>query len=209
MALIEPLQRTEAWHQSRLGRVTASRIADVVARTKSGWGASRGNYLAELVAERLTGRQREGFVSAAMQHGTETEAEALNNYAFLCQADLSPVGFVPHPTIEMSGASPDSLVGSDGLVEIKCCQPAAHIARLRGGPAAEKYVLQVQWQLACTARRWCDLGHYHPDFPGTMQLHVERINRDDDLIATLATEVTAFLAEVDEAVIDLRTRYAA
>jgi putative phage-type endonuclease len=205
----EQLQRTETWHQARLGKVTASRIADVVSRVKGGYGASRANYLSELVVERITGQPTKGYVSPAMVHGIDTEAEALNNYAFMCQADLSPVGFVPHPTIVMSGASPDSYVGTDGLVEIKCCQPAAHIARLRGGPVPEKYYLQVQWQLECTGRQWCDLVHYNPIFPGTMQLQVERLHRDDSRIMELAREVAGFLAEVDEAVRDLRSRYAA
>src|SRR5690606_18755999 len=104
-------QRTDEWFAARLGKMTASRIADVCARTKTGWGASRKNYMADLVAERLTGKKVEGFTNAAMQWGTDMEPEARIAYEFYRDSSVSEVGFVPHPSIAETGASPDGLVG--------------------------------------------------------------------------------------------------
>jgi len=190
------LQRTEDWFGERLGKVTASRVADVLAKTKSGPSTSRANYAAELVAERLTGRRAEGFTSAAMQRGTDLEPLAREAYSFVSGNVVVETGFVPHPVIEMTGASPDGLIGDDGLVEIKCCAAARHIAVLKGDPAEDRYVKQMLWQMACTGRQWCDLAYYNPDLPVELQLKVIRIDRDDAAIEAMEAEVTAFLAEV-------------
>jgi len=191
-------QGSPEWFEARLGKVTASRVADVIAKTKSGPSASRSNYMGELVAERLTGVSAEKFKSAAMQHGTDTEAEARTAYAFHADCDVAEVGFVPHPTITMSGASPDGLVGDDGLLELKCPNTSTHIETLLGGKVPEKYVTQIMWQLACTGRKWCDFGSYDPRMPERMRLFVKRIYRDDERIDQLEREVVTFLAETDE-----------
>lgn len=201
-------QRTPEWFGERLGKATASRIADVIARTKSGPSASRANYAAELVAERLTGSRVEGFTSAAMQHGIDTEAEARAAYSFRHDVDVAETGFHRHPVIEMAGASPDGLVGDDGLVEIKCPGTATHIATLLGGPIADKYVVQMQWQMACTGRAWCDFASYDPRLPETMRLSVKRVERDDARIAELEREVTAFLKDVQDTVDALSLKFA-
>lgn len=200
-------QRTDEWFAARLGKVTASCIGKVMARTKTGYGADRGNYLAQLVTERLTGTPTDGFSNAAMQWGTDTEPQARAAYSFIVGSDVVEIGFVPHPTIAMSGASPDGLIADDGLVEIKCPNSATHITTLRGGGIDRKYLLQMQWQIACTGRAWCDFASFDPRLPLEMQLHVERVDRDADLIAEIENEVTAFLAEVDATVADLRARY--
>jgi putative phage-type endonuclease len=191
------LQRTEDWFSERLGKVTASRVADVLAKTKSGPSASRANYAAELVAERLTGRRAESFTSAAMQRGTDLEPAARDAYVFVSGNKVTETGFVVHPTIAMSGASPDGLVDEDGLVEIKCCGAARHIAVLKGDAAEDRYVKQILWQLASTGRQWCDLAYYNPDLPFELQMKVIRIDRDDAAIEAMEAEVTAFLAEVE------------
>jgi len=200
-------QRSEAWFAARCGKVTASRIADVMARTKSGWGASREGYLAQLVTERLTGACAEGFSNAAMAWGTEQEPNARDCYAFTTGVAVTEEGFVPHPTIAMAGASPDGLVGNDGLVEIKCPNTSTHIATLRGAPVADKYVKQMHFQMMCTGRSWCDFVSYDPRMPVEMQLHVTRLDRDDVLVAEIEAAVIAFLGEVDAAVEDLTARY--
>lgn len=200
-------QRTEGWFADRLGKVTASCIYKVMARTKTGYGADRGNYLAQLVTERLTGTVAESFSNAAMQWGIDTEAQARAMYAFQTGTETAEVGFVPHPTIEASGASPDGLVGSDGLVEIKCPNSATHIATLRGSGIDRKYILQMHWQMACTARDWCDFVSFDPRLPLEMQMHIERVQRDPALTEEIEAEVRKFLAEVDEAVADLTARY--
>jgi putative phage-type endonuclease len=191
------LQRTDDWFADRLGKVTASRVADILARTKSGPSASRANYAAELVAERLTGRRAEGFTSAAMQRGTDLEPLARDSYSFMTGNKVVEVGFVPHPTIAMTGASPDGLIDDDGLVEIKCCGAARHIAVLKGDPAEDRYVKQMLWQMACTGRQWCDLAYYNPDLPTELQLKIIRIERDEVAIEQMEAEVSAFLAEVE------------
>ena len=200
-------QGTREWLLRRAGKVTASRIADLMARTKTGWGASRANYAAELVAERLTGEPAERFTNAAMQWGTTTEPEARAAYAFHCDADVVEVGFVEHPGIGMAGASPDGLVGTDGLVEIKCPNTATHIDTLLKGAIPEKYRLQMLWQMACTGRAWCDFASYDPRLPEHMQLFVTRLMRDDAAIAEIEREVATFLDEVSATVAALNERY--
>jgi len=200
-------QRTEAWHSLRLGKVTASRVADVLAKTKTGYSASRANYMAELVAERLTGSATEFFVSDAMRRGTELEPVARECYSFATGHSVTEIAFVPHPTIAMAGASPDGLIGADGLVEIKCCGTARHIELLTGSAPEDKYRKQVLWQMACTGRQWCDLAYYDPRLPVEMQLHVVRIERDNAAIAEMEVEVSAFLAEVEAKVTSLRDRF--
>jgi len=195
------VQGSEQWFAARLGKVTASRVADIIAETKSGWGASRGNYLAELVAERLTGRTADSYTNAAMQWGVETEPEARKAYEFYRDVEVEQVGFVDHPTVEMSGASPDGLIGEYGLVEIKCPQTKGHIDTLLGSGVIKKaYHTQVMWQMACTGRQWCDFVSYDPRLPETIRLHVKRIDRRDFLIETLEKQVVAFLAEVQATV---------
>lgn len=196
-------QRTDAWLTERCGKVTASAIYKVMARTKSGYGADRANYAAQLIAERLTGCPAENFTNAAMQWGIDTEAQARAMYAFHAGVDVAETGFHPHPTIELSGASPDGLVGNDGLVEIKCPNTATHIATLRGAGIDRKYLLQMQWQMACTDRQWCDFASFDPRLPDDLQLHVRRVHRDEALLAEIEGEVTLFQREVADAVSEL------
>ena len=190
------IQGSEEWKAARCGKVTASRVADVVARTKTGWGASRANYMAELVAERLTGIPAESYVNAAMQWGTDHEAEARDAYAFHVGQEVEQVALVAHPTIPDSAASPDGLVGTDGLVEFKCPNTATHIETLLGQSIPAKYITQMQWQMACTKRQWCDFVSYDPWMPGALQLFVKRLARDDKQIDALEADVSAFLQEV-------------
>jgi len=201
------VQGTAEWHQMRLGKVTASKVADVVAKTSKGYAASRANYAAQLITERLTGLPTESFANEAMRWGTETEPEARSAYEFNRVASVEQVAFVPHPTIGDAGASPDGLVGANGLVEIKCPITATHIETLRGGSVPGKYITQMQWQMACTGRKWCDFVSYDPRMPEPMRFFCQRVERDDAMIAELEREVVAFLNEVRAAVIDLRRRY--
>lgn len=205
--LTEIIQGSPEWHAVRLGKVTASRIADVCARTKTGFGASRKNYMAELVAERLTGTRAEGFTNAAMLHGIETEPEARIAYEFYRDATVEQIGFVSHPSIADSGASPDGLVRDDGLVEIKCPNTATHIETLLGGTIPDKYFLQMQWQMACTGRQWCDFASFDPRLPESMRLFVDRVKRDDAAISAIEKDVISFLADLRDTVHRLREKY--
>ena len=205
--MTEIIQGSAEWKAIRVGKVTASRIVDVVAKTKTGWSTSRANYMAELIAERLTGEAAEGFVSAAMQHGTDTEPQARAAYEFFTDATVDLVGFVPHPTIDMAAASPDGLVGLDGLVEMKCPLTATHIDTLLGQSVPSRYITQMTWQMACTGRTWCDYVSFDPRMPPSMQLFVKRIHRDAKVIAELESAVRDFLAELDQKISNLTRLY--
>lgn len=202
-------QRTDAWFAARVGKATASRVADIVAKISGGKpSASRANYRAQLVCERLTGKQEEGYSNAAMQWGTEHEDDARRAYSFQTSNDVTEVGFVDHPRVPLSGASPDGLVGEDGLLEIKAPQTATHIDTLLSGKIADKYIVQMQWQLACTGRKWCDFVSYDPRMPAELRLFVRRVDRDDERIAELEREVSAFITEVDRTCDNLKAMYA-
>lgn len=201
-------QGTPEWHALRVGKVTASRVADIIRTTKSGISASRQRYLGELVAERLTGQPTQTFKSADMEWGTATEEQARESYAFLSMAgDLHGVAFVDHQRIAMSGASPDRLVGESGLLEVKSPATHTHIATLLGAPITPDYITQMQWQMACTGRLWCDWVSFDPRLPEDMRLFVKRVGRDDKRITELEAEVTAFLAEVSDTVARLEKLY--
>lgn len=203
----EIVQGTAEWHALRLGKVTASRVADVIAKTKTGPSASRAKYAGELIAERLTGTPAERFTNAAMAWGTEQEPAARKTYEFYRDTDVEQVAFVLHPTIGDSGASPDGLVDVDGLVEIKCPETHTHIETLLGQTVPAKYVTQMQWQMACTGRAWCDFVSYDPRLPEPMRFFCKRVMRDDALIAELEREVVVFLNDVRGTVAQLQRIY--
>lgn len=190
------IQGSPEWFAVRLGKVTASRVADVVAKTKSGPSASRANYMAELIAERLTGETAAAFTNAAMQWGTEKEPDARAAYEFRTDAELALVGFVIHPNIPDSGASPDALIGTDGMAEFKCPNTATHIETLLTKSVPGKYLTQMQWQMACTGRKWCDFVSFDPRMPEAMQLFIQRVERDEALIGRLEDDVHDFLDEM-------------
>ena len=200
-------QRSEEWFAARLGKVTASKIVDVMARTKAGWGAGRANYMAQLISERLTGEQQSSFSNAAMQWGTDTEPQARAAYTLITGRTVEEVGFVDHPAIEMSGASPDGLVGDSGLVEIKCPNTATHLETLITGAVPTKYRKQMLWQMACTGRAWCDFASFDPRVPFEMQLFVQRVELDPADLAETEAAVREFLAETAAKITELETKY--
>lgn len=200
-------QGSQEWLNVRKGKVTASRVADVIAKTKTGYSASRAKYAGELIVERLTDASPERYTNAAMAWGTEVEPEARAAYEFNRAEIVDQIAFVPHPSIGDSGASPDGLVGEDGLLEIKCPETHTHIETLVGATVPGKYVTQMQWQMACTGRKWCDFVSYDPRMPESMRFFCQRVHRDDDMIAELEKEVVIFLNEVRGKVMELRRRY--
>ena len=193
------IQRSPEWYAERCGSLGASQLADALAKTKSGWGASRANLRAKLVVERLTGQQEEGFVrSAEMQWGVDKEEEARIAYSFVTGRDVVEVVLYKHPTIIGSHASPDGLVDEDGCIEIKCPNSATHIETLKSNLIAHRYLLQMQWQMACANRKWCDFVSFDPRMPDHLMLYIQRVQRDDDMLKILESEVSEFLAEFDE-----------
>lgn len=189
-------QRTDEWHQARLGKVTASRIADVMAKGRGNApSATRESYEAQLIAERLTGVPTESFTSAAMQWGTENEGKARSAYSFVMDVDVEEVMFVDHRTIDMAGASPDGLVNRDGLVEIKCPNTATHLRFLETGKIDRRYVYQMNWQMACTEREWCDFVSFDPRLPD-FDIKIVRVERDQELIKNIEAEVSLFQEQI-------------
>lgn len=207
--MTEIVQGSDAWKALRLGKATASRIADIVAKTKSGYAASRANYLAELLIERTTGVPTEGFVSAEMRWGTEKEADAVAAYEFHRNVETTKVCFVGHPRITMAGASPDRLVGDDGMIEVKCPNSATHLETLLSQTVPSRYLTQIQWQMSCTGRAWTDYVSFDPRFAEPMQLFVKRVERDAARIVELEREVSAFLAELDSKMDEIAKRFPA
>jgi putative phage-type endonuclease len=191
-------QRTEEWFAARCGKVTASRVADIIAKTKTGYSASRENYLAQLVCERMTSKPAESYSNAAMQWGTDQEPFARAAYEANKDVLVEEVGFAIHPTIKDAGASPDGLVGEFGLVEIKCPNTATHIQTLLDQKVPEKYIVQMQWQMACTGRQWCDFASFDPRMEEGLQLFIKRVEYHPLYVAELEKEVINFLMDVED-----------
>lgn len=192
-------QGTAEWYRQRLGKATASRMGDLTAKTKTGWGAPRGHYLMQLVVERLTGDPIDRFTNAAMEWGMACEMTARLAYSEYADVDVQETGFIDHPSIPWSGASPDGLIGRDGQIQIKCPTTATHLKTLLGEPVDPDYVKQMQWEMACTKRDWCDYVSYDPRvYSADLRLYIKRFYRDDAAIAALEGDASLFLAEVDE-----------
>jgi putative phage-type endonuclease len=191
-------QRSEEWFASRLGRVGASRVADIMATTKSGPSSSRKNYMAELLCERLMGERQEGFTSVAIQWGIDHEDEARDAYELETGNIVTRCAGFPHPTIPMSGASPDGLIGDDGDLEIKCPNTATHLAFIESRAIDLRYQWQMVWQLACSLRKWADFVSYDPRLPGNLSICIVRFVPPRSMIDDAEREVKAFVEELDE-----------
>lgn len=190
-------QRTEEWFAARLGKVTASKVSDVMAKTKTGYSATRESYMTQLVCERLSGQKAESFTNAAIQHGIDTEPLARSAYEAYADVMVEEVGFVQHPRIEMAGASPDGYVGLFGCIEIKAPQTSTHIETLLTEVIPARYYAQMQFQMACAQRQWCDYVSFDPRIRQDLQLFVKRVEFDPEYVAMLEKEVTQFLEELD------------
>lgn len=192
-------QGSDAWKQLRLGKVTASRVADVIAKTKTGYSASRSNYEAQLICERLTGTVAESYTNSAMQHGTETEPLAIAAFEVKTGLTVNKIDFVDHPTIANSGASPDGLIAEENsLIECKCPNTATHLDTLLSGKVPSKYITQMTWQMATTGRDACYFVSFDPRLPAHLQLFVQKVQYDPKYAAELEQEVIRFLDEVEQ-----------
>lgn len=201
-------QRNDTWHGDRRGKATASIMKDVCKRQKNGsFYAARETHIFRIAHEILTGETAAGFTSVATDHGIINEANAVEAYKKTVWSPVDLCGFVVHPSIRRAGASPDLLVGDDGLAEIKCpYNGAVHVETLVNGmPDDHRY--QIQMQLACTERQWCDFVSYDPRLPDEYRLYVQRVERDDLFIATMEEMIHQFLADVDDTVNILRAKY--
>jgi len=187
-------QRSDEWFSARLGFATASRMNDALAGPDT---AARRNYLIQLVTERLTGQQQESYNSAAMQRGVDLEPVARMAYESK-NGFVDKTGFHKHQSIEWFGASPDGLVGDDGLVEIKCPNSTTHVDYILEGKVPTKYKRQMLAQLACTGRKWCDFVSFDDRLPEHLQLFVVRFEPKQEEIDKLQEGVIKFLNDVQQ-----------
>jgi len=190
------IQGSQEWLNCRIGKVTASAVADVLAKTKTGVSASRGNYLIKLAIQRVTGQIEESYTNEAMQWGIDNEDQARVAYEVASGNFVDQVGFVDHEIIDWFGCSPDGLVNNDGLVEIKCPNSATHWEYFKTKEVPKKYFIQMQAQMSCTGRKWCDFVSFDPRMPEKSQLLIIRVPRDNTFIDLMETEVMEFLMEV-------------
>lgn len=197
-------QRSEEWFAARLGKVTASRVADVIATRKGQESTARAKYRLQLATERLTNKKVDAFFNQAMQDGIDREPMAREIYEHLVETQVEEVGFIDHPNIAMAGASPDGLVNDDGIIEIKCPIETTHTTNLLEKRLPLKYKPQVQFQLATTGRQWCDFISYNPNFEPRLQLIVIRVERDDEYIEMLEVKIKEFLGEVEDMIKTLK-----
>ena len=193
-------ENREEWLKQRLGLVTGSAISNVLMdSSKAGYR----NYMAQLVCERLTGEPTETYISPAMQHGIDTEDEARAAYMARNAVIVEEVGFIRHPKLE-AGCSPDGIVGQDGLIEIKCVQPATALDLLESKKVPTDHYNQIQWQLAVTGRDWCDYVVYQPKLPERLRLNVMRVVRNQSDILNMTVKVEQFLEELNRKVKKLK-----
>ena len=197
-------QRTDEWFKARLGKVTASRVSDVLAKIKSGEAAVRRNYKMQLATERLTGQKTDSYTNQAMQDGIDREDTARQIYEIVRDIKVEQVGFIDHPIIKMAGASPDGLLPDNGVLEIKCPIETTHTTNLLERKLPSRYISQVQWQIACTGADYANFVSYNPNFEPKLQLMYVAVERDDEYIEMLEEEVSIFLLEVDEVINTLR-----
>ena len=190
-------QGTPEWHELRRGKVTASRVADILAKTKTGPSASRQNYLIELALQRITKTIEPSYTNAAMEWGTATEPQARVAYEVATHNFVDQVPFIDHPTIKGFGCSPDGLVGADGLLEIKCPNSATHWEYFKSKEPPKKYFIQMQAQMAVTGAKWCDFVSFDPRMPERSQLLVVNVHRDSEFILYMEAEIKQFLNEVE------------
>ena len=199
-------QLSEEWFKARLGKVTASKVKDVMAKTKSGPAATRTNYMMEPLCQRLTGNREENFTSAAMQRGTDLEPIARMAYELDSGNHVTEAEFIVHSEYSAMGASPDGFVENDGLIEIKCPNTAKHLACIQSDMYDKQYYPQMQFQMACTGRKWCDFVSFDDRLPDELQLFVCRVERSEDYINGMIDEVIRFLAELLKLEIEMRER---
>ena len=190
-------QGTPEWHELRRGKVTASRVADILAKTKTGASASRQNYLIELALQRTTKTIQPSYTNDAMAWGTATEPQARVAYEVKTGNFVDQVPFIDHPTIKGFGCSPDGLVDKDGLLEIKCPNSATHWEYFKYNRPPQKYVIQMQAQMAVTGAKWCDFVSFDPRMPERSQLLIVNVPKDPEFILYMETEIKIFLDEVE------------
>jgi len=193
-------QRSPEWFKAKLGKIGASKIKTVLSKVS----AEKVNLMLDLAGERITGSQVSYFLNQSMKNGIEREPDAINAYEFEKNESVKSCGFISHPRLNFSGASPDGLIGEDGGIEVKCPELRAFLKWRHNGFVPAEHLPQIHWGMACTGRKWWDFVAYHPDMPHGLNLMIVRVNRDDELIERYEKEVMAFELELQEMVKKIR-----
>ena len=198
-------QGTDEWFAARLGKSTASTFKDMMAATRTGESQYKIKLRQKLAIERLTGKRIEDhFMNKAMQDGVDREPIARklfeDRYGFV----VNEVGFIDHKEVDMSGASPDGLVGEDYVVEIKCPTHITHLNNLMAVKLPKQYHYQIQWQMACTDRSNAHFISYHPDFPDELNMKHILVQRDDELIKNMEAAAHQFNIEIEDLILKLK-----
>lgn len=204
--IIECIQGSPVWLKARCGRITASRLCDVLATRKDGKeAAKRRDYKMDLIAERLTGISEDNWVSADMDYGTENEPMARMAYELAFDVLVDQIGFAIHPALEYSGASPDALVGKDGVLEIKVPKTTTHLEWKMASVVPEEYVPQMIWEMVCTERFYADFLSYDPRIEDpALRAFCIRLDYDQELANKYTREVMKFNEEIEEAIDKLK-----
>jgi putative phage-type endonuclease len=188
-------QRTDAWFEHRRGRITASRVADLMAKTKSGYAASRQNYIMQLVLERITGKTGPTYQSPAMERGIELEPIAIARYEAEKMVEVSPAEFTVHPTMGFLGGSADG-VAVDRLLEVKCRGAKEHYQYLVNGNVERGSIIQMNTCMMCYGMDKADFISFHQDFPEHLQLWTKTVELDAELVKEITAEVKQAEAEI-------------
>ncbi len=202
----ELIQGSSAWYAVRMGKVTASKLGDLMRVTKYGESTYKTRLRMELAIERLTGKSASpNFMNKAMQDGVEREPDARKLFEAITGKDVALCGSFDHPDIVNTSASPDGLIrGEDAVLELKCPTHITHAKNLLSEKMPKNYEYQVQWQIACTESEYAYFASYHPDFPKELRLKWVKVLRDNIMILEIEDEVRKFDVEVEELINQLK-----
>jgi len=202
----ELIQGSEEWFAARRGKITASRLGDLMKKTKYGESTYKTRLRMELAIERITGKSASSVVmNQAMRDGVEREPDARKLFEAVTGKEIALCGSFDHPSIVNSSASPDGLVRSeDAILEIKCPTHVTHAKNLMAKGMDKRYNFQVQFQIACTESTHGYFASYHPDFPGDLRIKWVRVERDDDMILDIETEIKKFDIEVEDLINNIK-----
>ena len=203
---IEIPQGSPEWFAVRCGKITASRLGDIMRKTKWGESTYKAKVRLELAIERITGKSVSSVVmNKAMYDGVEREPDARTLFEAVTGKEVALCGSFDHPTIVNTSASPDGLLrGENAVLEIKCPTHATHAKNLMSETMPKNYIYQVQWQIACTESDYAYFASYHPDFPKELRLKWVRVEKDDSVIKSLEEAVRQFDIEIEDLIIKIQ-----
>ena len=203
---VEVIQGSDEWFAVRMGKITASRLGDIMRKTKWGESTYKAKVRLELAIERITGKSASSVVmNKAMYDGQEREPDARKLFEAITGKEVALCGSFDHPTIPNTSASPDGLLrGENACLELKCPTHATHAKNLMSDTMPKNYIYQVQHQIQCTESDYAYFASYHPDFPPELRLKWVRVEKDDSVIKSLEEEIRAFDISIEDLIIKIK-----